>query len=255
MPTAWQGETVLRWCIVNPLTTVDDLAAIVDSLGRRLRPWLTCVDRQRPLRGDDGRRPRASSPAAGSPITGGLVEAVGDGPAAGGDDGHRRHRLPRHAGPGQHPPPPVPEPDPGLPADDRQAAVRLAAVAVPAVARRSTPRRAYLSAWVGLAELALSGCTTSTDHLYLHPRGAGDLLAAEIEAARDLGMRFHPTRGSMSLSREGRRPAARRRRGRRRRRSSPPARRPSPATTTASHGAMVRIALAPCSPFTRHRGR
>ena len=59
---------------------------------------------------------------------------------------------------------------------------------------------AYLSAWVGLAELALSGCTTSTDHLYLHPHGAGDLLAAEIEAARDLGVRFHPTRGSMSLS-------------------------------------------------------
>jgi hypothetical protein len=31
-PTAWNGKTVLRWCIVNPLTTVDDLAAIVDSL-------------------------------------------------------------------------------------------------------------------------------------------------------------------------------------------------------------------------------
>ena len=46
----------------------------------------------------------------------------------------------------------------------------------------------------------MSGCTTSTDHLYLHPKGAGDLLTAEIEAARDLGMRFHPTRGSMSLS-------------------------------------------------------
>ena len=58
----------------------------------------------------------------------------------------------------------------------------------------------YVSAWVGLAELARSGCTTSTDHLYLHPKGAGDLLGAEIDAARDLGMRFHPTRGSMSLS-------------------------------------------------------
>ena len=59
---------------------------------------------------------------------------------------------------------------------------------------------AYVSAWVGLAELALGGCTTSTDHLYLHPRGGGDLISAEIEAARELGFRFHPTRGSMSLS-------------------------------------------------------
>ena len=95
-------------------------------------------------------------------------------------------------------------------------------------------RRRYLSAWVGLAELALSGCTTSTDHLYLHPHGAGDLLGAEIAAARELGMRFHPTRGSMSLSREGRRVAARRRGGRTTTTSSPPARRPSPATTTAA---------------------
>jgi cytosine/adenosine deaminase-related metal-dependent hydrolase len=108
---------------------------------------------------------------------------------------------------------------------------------------------AYLSAWVGLAELALSGCTTSTDHLYLHPRGAGDLLAAEIDAARDLGVRFHPTRGSMSLSeKDGGLPpddvvqdddtilaeceaAVARHHDR-------------------SHGAMVRIALAPCSPFS-----
>jgi len=58
----------------------------------------------------------------------------------------------------------------------------------------------YVSTWVGLAELALSGCTTSTDHLYVHPKDGGDLLGAEIEAASDFGMRFHPTRGSMSLS-------------------------------------------------------
>ena len=59
---------------------------------------------------------------------------------------------------------------------------------------------AYVSAWVGLAELALGGCTTSTDHLYVHPRGGGDLITAEIRAAQELGVRFHPTRGSMSLS-------------------------------------------------------
>ena len=107
----------------------------------------------------------------------------------------------------------------------------------------------YASAFVGLAELALSGCTTSTDHLYLHPRHGGDLLSAEISAARDLGMRFHPTRGSMSLSeKDGGLPpdsvvqsddeilaaseeAVARHHDR-------------------SHGAMVRIALAPCSPFS-----
>ena len=107
----------------------------------------------------------------------------------------------------------------------------------------------HVSAWVGLAELALSGCTTSTDHLYVHPRGAGDLLTAEIEAASDLGIRFHPTRGSMSLSeKDGGLP---------------------PDDVVAdddeilaacedavarhhdiSHGAMTRIALAPCSPFS-----
>jgi cytosine/adenosine deaminase-related metal-dependent hydrolase len=59
---------------------------------------------------------------------------------------------------------------------------------------------AYLSAWVGLAELALGGCTTSMDHLYVHPAGGGDLISAEIAAAQELGMRFHATRGSMSRS-------------------------------------------------------
>ena len=107
----------------------------------------------------------------------------------------------------------------------------------------------HVSAWVGLAELALAGCTTSSDHLYLHPDGAGDLLTAEIEAARDLGVRFHPTRGSMSLSeKDGGLPpddvvadddeilaacndAVDRHHDR-------------------SFGAMTRIALAPCSPFS-----
>src|SRR4029077_4590769 len=62
---------------------------------------------------------------------------------------------------------------------------------------------AYVSAWVGLAELALGGCTTTTDHLYVHPKGGGDLISAEIAAAVEVGMRFHPTRGSMDLSQKG----------------------------------------------------
>jgi 8-oxoguanine deaminase len=55
-----------------------------------------------------------------------------------------------------------------------------------------------VAARVGLGELLLTGCTTSTDHLYLFPRGQERLIDAEITAARDLGIRFHPTRGSMS---------------------------------------------------------
>lgn len=108
---------------------------------------------------------------------------------------------------------------------------------------------AHVSAWIGLAELVLSGCTTSTDHLYLHPRGAGDLLSASIAAAQDLGVRFHPTRGSMSLSeKDGGLP--------------PDSVVQDDDTILAecekqvarhhdrSFGAMVRIALAPCSPFS-----
>ncbi|BCJ31513.1 8-oxoguanine deaminase [Actinocatenispora sera] len=49
----------------------------------------------------------------------------------------------------------------------------------------------------GLARLALTGCTTSTDHHYLFPAGRGDLFGAGIAAAAQVGLRFHPTRGSM----------------------------------------------------------
>jgi cytosine/adenosine deaminase-related metal-dependent hydrolase len=55
------------------------------------------------------------------------------------------------------------------------------------------------SAGAGLGWLALSGCTTSMDHHYVFPRDGGDVLAAEIEAAQQIGLRFHPTRGSMDL--------------------------------------------------------
>lgn len=50
-----------------------------------------------------------------------------------------------------------------------------------------------------LASLLLSGCTYTTDHHYVFPAEGGDCLAAEIEAAQGLGIRFHPTRGSMDL--------------------------------------------------------
>ncbi len=57
------------------------------------------------------------------------------------------------------------------------------------------------AARAALAALARSGCTTSTDHHYIFPRHAGDLLAVEIEAARAIGLRFHPCRGAMDLGR------------------------------------------------------
>jgi cytosine/adenosine deaminase-related metal-dependent hydrolase len=57
----------------------------------------------------------------------------------------------------------------------------------------------YAAARTGLAELALSGCSTVFDHHYVFPRGAGDLIRAEIEAARSLGVRIVASRGSMDL--------------------------------------------------------
>ncbi len=60
-----------------------------------------------------------------------------------------------------------------------------------------TPDAVYVSAKVGLSELVLSGCTTVADHLYLYPNGSQ--IDDEIRAAQEVGVRFHPTRGSMSL--------------------------------------------------------
>src|SRR4051795_8666583 len=111
----------------------------------------------------------------------------------------------------------------------------------------------WAAARAGLAALALSGCTTSTDHHYVFPAGAGDLLKVEVRAAESVGLRFHPCRGSMDLGRsDGGLPpdeivedrdailAA------------------SEAAIDRFHdpapGAMVRVALAPCSPFSVTRG-
>ncbi|ETD82331.1 8-oxoguanine deaminase [Rhodobacter capsulatus] len=62
---------------------------------------------------------------------------------------------------------------------------------------RMGPEEIFTSAQIGLAELALSGCTLSSDHLYLFPNGAR--LEDTIAAAAELGLRFHPTRGAMSI--------------------------------------------------------
>ena len=105
------------------------------------------------------------------------------------------------------------------------------------------------AARVGLAELALSGCSMTTDHHYVFPAGAGDLLEVEISAARELGVRFHPCRGSMDLGEsdgglppdalvEGTDAALAR----------------TEEAVAAFHdpspGSMLRIAAAPCSPFS-----
>jgi cytosine/adenosine deaminase-related metal-dependent hydrolase len=105
------------------------------------------------------------------------------------------------------------------------------------------------AAGAGLAWLAKSGCTTSTDHHYVFPDGNGDLLAAEIEAAASIGVRFHPCRGSMDLGRSaGGLPP-----------DSVVEDRDAILTATEaaidrwhdpSPDAMVRIAVAPCSPFS-----
>jgi len=107
----------------------------------------------------------------------------------------------------------------------------------------------HVSALAGMAELLLSGCTTTSDHHYVFPRGSGDLIDAQVEAARRIGIRFHATRGSMSVGRS--------------KGGLPPdsvvqseerilrdceraiARYHDPAP-----GSLLRMALAPCSPFS-----
>jgi cytosine/adenosine deaminase-related metal-dependent hydrolase len=105
------------------------------------------------------------------------------------------------------------------------------------------------AARAALGALARSGCGTASDHHYIFPRDAGDLLAVEIEAAREIGLRFHPCRGSMDLGKsDGGLPPDHIVEDRDEILSACAAaidrhHDPSP-------GAMVRIALAPTSPFS-----
>ena len=115
---------------------------------------------------------------------------------------------------------------------------------------RMGPEHIRVSALVGLAELALSGCTTASDHLYMFPNGAR--LDDEIEAASEIGLRFTATRGSMSIGEsQG---------------GLPPdsvvekpdvilkdCERIIARYHDASPNSMLRIALAPCSPFSVSR--
>jgi len=115
---------------------------------------------------------------------------------------------------------------------------------------RMTPGDIRLSAQIGLAELALSGCTCSSDHLYLFPNGAR--LDDSIEAASEIGIRFHATRGAMSIgeSKGGLPPDALVE-------DEAAILKDSERLVAAFHdpnpGAMVQVGLAPCSPFSVSR--
>jgi cytosine/adenosine deaminase-related metal-dependent hydrolase len=115
---------------------------------------------------------------------------------------------------------------------------------------RFGPDEMRISAMIGLAELALSGCTLSSDHLYLYPNGSR--LDDTIDAAAEVGMRFHPTRGAMSIGQSDG--------------GLPPdslvekeaailndSIRVIDAHHDASEGSMIRVGVAPCSPFSVSR--
>jgi len=113
-----------------------------------------------------------------------------------------------------------------------------------------TPEMVQVSTQVAMAELLRSGCTTSSDHLYIYPNGVR--LDDSIEAARAIGMRFVATRGSMSVgqSQGGLPPDAVVEREDDILRDT---QRLIEAYHDARHGAMTQVAVAPCSPFSVSR--